>query len=104
MYAARCLQIKRKPTGTTLRRLTQLVKQLWVDPMEKQTDRKMTSARMSRMKMTMSHIFLCCHHILRRSATPVRWKRSACMIVMVSFHFITLSFSLFFYILLVYHS
>lgn len=45
----------------------QFLKQL---PPEKQTERKMTRARMRMMRMTMSHIFLCCHHILRRSATP----------------------------------
>ena len=46
-------------------------------PPEKHTERKMTKMRMRTMRMAMSHIFLCCHHILRRSATPVLWKRSA---------------------------
>ena len=62
------------PMLCTLRLHSQFLKQL---PPEKQTERKMTRARMRMMSMTMSHIFLCCHHILRRSATPVRWNRSA---------------------------
>lgn len=62
------------PMLCTLRAHSQFLKQL---PPEKQTERKMTRARMRMMSMTMSHIFLCCHHILRRSATPVRWNRSA---------------------------
>ena len=43
----------------------------------KQTERKMTKARMRMMRMTTRIIFLCCHHILRLMATPVLWKRSA---------------------------